>query len=82
MHALWTLITALSLASAQWYNFPTPRIPRTFDGKPNLSAPAPRMTDGKPDISGLWKPGPGYIANIAKDLKPEDIPFQPWAETL
>jgi hypothetical protein len=30
----------------------------------------------------LWKPGAGYVGNIAKDLKPEDVPFQPWAKTL
>ena len=40
--------------SAQWIHYPTPGIPRTADGKPNLSAPAPRTTDGKPDLSGLW----------------------------
>ena len=39
---------------AQWLNFPTPGIPRTPDGKPNLSAPAPRTADGKPDLSGVW----------------------------
>ena len=38
---------------AQWLNFPTPGTPRTRDGKPNLSAPAPRV-GGKPDLSGVW----------------------------
>jgi hypothetical protein len=28
--------------TAQWLNYPTPGIPRTPDGKPNLVAPAPR----------------------------------------
>jgi hypothetical protein len=55
-----------------------PGIPRSLDGKPNLSAPAPRTTDGTPDITELWKPGPGYVANIAKDLKPGDVPYQLW----
>jgi hypothetical protein len=41
---------------AQWLNYPTPGIPRTRDGKPNLSAPAPRAANGKPDLSGLWEP--------------------------
>jgi len=41
-------------AHAQWLNFPTPGIPRTRDGKPNLAAPAPRAADGKPDLSGVW----------------------------
>ena len=41
-------------ASAQWLNYPDPRIPRTADGKPALAAPAPRAFDGKPDLSGVW----------------------------
>jgi hypothetical protein len=41
-------------AHAQWLNFPTPGMPRTSDGKPNLTAPAPRTGDGKPDLSGVW----------------------------
>ena len=39
---------------AQWLNYPTPGIPRTRDGKPNLAAPAPRASNGKPDLSGVW----------------------------
>ncbi len=68
--------------NAQWLNYPTPGIPRTPDGKPNLSAPAPKTADGKPDLSGIWR-GPGmggYDRNIARDLSPRDI--QPWAEAL
>lgn len=67
--------------AAQWLNQPTPGIPRTPDGKPNLAAPAPRTSNGKPDLSGLWhKISPKYSRNIAADLKPEDI--QPWARAL
>lgn len=44
---------ALPLA-AQWLKYPDPRIPRTKDGKFNLTAPAPRL-NGKPDLSGLWQ---------------------------
>lgn len=45
--------TAVS-ASAQWISYPTPGIPRTVEGKPNLTAPAPQAADGKPDLTGLW----------------------------
>jgi hypothetical protein len=40
---------------AQWQAYPTPRVPKTADGKPNLSGPAPKTPDGKPDFSGIWK---------------------------
>jgi hypothetical protein len=40
---------------AQWLNQRTSGIPRTPDGRPNLSAPAPRAADGRPDLSGLWQ---------------------------
>ena len=70
-------------ASAQWLNYPTAGIPRTPDGKPNLNAPAPRTPDGKPDLSGIWEPdGTKFIRNLAADLKPGDVSFQPWAEAL
>src|SRR5262245_45081093 len=39
---------------AQWLKYPTAGVPRTPDGKPNLSAPTPRTADGKPDFSGMW----------------------------
>jgi hypothetical protein len=40
---------------AQWPAHPTPDVPKTPDGKPDLNAPAPRTADGKPDFSGIWK---------------------------
>src|SRR5579863_8117566 len=67
-------------APAQWINYPTGGIPRTADGKPNLSAPAPKTADGKPDFSGVWEHlnarGTAYY------LKGIDIPWQPWAKAL
>jgi len=85
---------AMPLA-AQW-NYPTGGIPRTADGKPNLSAPAPRMADGQPDFSGTWdvehnKPcppegcvdffAPQEFGNIGWGLK-DGLPLQPWARDL
>jgi hypothetical protein len=48
------LIVGTFSADAQWLDRPTPGIPRTADGKPNLTAPAPRGPDGKPDLTGVW----------------------------
>ena len=72
--ALWLLPASLC---AQWLDFRTPGIPRTADGKPNLTAPAPRTADGKPDLSGLWRPefNP-YNLDVIQDLKDEAI-FRP-----
>ena len=69
-------------AHAQWLNYPTPGIPRTPDGKPNLTAPVPKMPDGKPELSGIWAGNPDYFRDLAKDLKPEDVVMLPWAKQL
>ncbi len=80
-----TPILALMLivpAAAQWLNLPTPGIPRTADGKPDLTAPAPRMPDGKPDMSGLWRPDLSpYRFDVIQDLKDEGV-FRPAAQAL
>ncbi len=67
---------------AQWLNHKTPGIPRTPDGKPDLSAPLPRTSDGKPDLSGIWRAPANspYLRNIAVDFKAGEI--QPWAQAL
>jgi hypothetical protein len=78
-----TIAAALFVAApgfAQWLDFPM-HVPRLPDGKPNLSAPAPKRPDGKPDLSGVWETKFGYLGDLAKDYKPEDI-FQPWAAAL
>ncbi|MGB6946249.1 MAG: hypothetical protein WBE37_27880 [Bryobacteraceae bacterium] len=73
--------TALALpAAAQWLNYPTPGIPRTADGKPNLSAPAPRTADGKPDLSGLWRVKQATSGETDKAM--HSVKAQPWAEAL
>jgi hypothetical protein len=53
-------------AQAQWLNYSTPGVPRTRDGKPNLTAPAPRTSDGKPDLSGVWHVHPTSLAEMRR----------------
>lgn len=91
----WKLAPALvfaALAPAQYLGYPTAGVPKTPDGKPDLTAPAPRTADGKPDFSGMWgwetRPPCGArcgdtqisreFINIAATLK-ESLPYQPWA---
>jgi hypothetical protein len=81
-----SIALALTMAclQAQWIKQPTPGIPRTADGKPNLTAPAPRTPEGKPDFSGMWQPGPSpypYFFDVIQDPKDESI-FLPAAEAL
>ena len=86
----------LGSLSGQWIRYPTAGVPRTPDGKPNLSAPTPRTAEGRPDLSGLWAnptdrpPNPQFpgcaavgdeFINIAAHLK-GGLPYQPWAAEL
>jgi hypothetical protein len=94
--AVFMLVAVPTSLSAQWLDYPTSGVPRTPDGKPNLSAPAPRTADGKPDFSGMW----GWVTmgapcgarctdtqigwefiNIARNVK-GGLPYQPWAAEL
>jgi hypothetical protein len=55
MRIFWIGISVLAVCShAQWLNQPTPKAPRTKDGKVSLKGPAPRV-NGKPDLSGIWQ---------------------------
>src|SRR5262245_10569142 len=75
--AVWLLPVSLC---AQWLDFRTPGIPRTADGKPNLTAPAPRMPDGKPDLSGMWQAEANpYRFDLIQDLQ-DEVVFRPAAE--
>src|SRR3984893_1268180 len=73
--SLIVLSASLSPLTAQWPSRPTAGVPRTPDGKPNLSAPGPRSADGKPDLSGVWRIHKSYLLNHTQDI-------QPWAAAV
>jgi hypothetical protein len=52
---LLVLVFVLSGAGqAQWLNYREPGVPRTHDGKVNLTAGPSKDSSGKPDLSGVW----------------------------
>jgi hypothetical protein len=69
------LLAGATPAAAQWLERPWPGIPRTANGKPNLTAPAPRGLDGKPDLAGVWD-GENVVA------RPDLDNLQPWVTDL
>lgn len=84
-------LSLLTAASAQWLNYPSANIPRTADGKPDLTAPTPKKSDGKPSLSGIWHrvPPPGTpsganFGNTVTYYMPAGatVPLQPWAAEL
>ena len=75
-------------AAAQWSARPAPGVPRTADGRVNLTAPPPHTAGGTPDLSGLWTPEPDpngkvqgventvfprYLVDITQDVKDRAI---------
>ena len=60
-------LAAFPLAlAAQWPDYPTPSVPKTPAGKPNLDGPTPRTADGHPDLSGVWENKFGNITAQAQ----------------
>jgi hypothetical protein len=95
IHAVVMLAALESAASAQWLDYPTPGVPRTADGKPDMAAPAPRTADGKPDLSGMWGwDTPAKCGSHCNDLQisreflniaasvPGGLPYQPGVADL
>jgi hypothetical protein len=63
--------------SAQWPSYTAANVPKTPDGKPNLTAPTPRTPDGKPDLSGVWtnqRQAAGQRGQTAAPPAPTDGP--------
>jgi hypothetical protein len=86
-----TWLAAIALAAAatagahaQWDPYPAKNVPRTKDGKVDLSAPPRRTADGRIDLSGFWMPTDRvkHLLNLAADLPPGSVPLQPWAEAV
>ena len=73
--------TATPLPS-QWLDYRVPGIPRTADGRVDVSAPTPKTSDGKPDLSGVWESAPEYFYDLANGLRPDEVVLQPWARAL
>jgi hypothetical protein len=73
LHACLTIVLcAAPFSNAQWAVYHDPAAPRTRDGKPNLTAPAPRL-NGKPDLSGIWEAESAPVAEIQQFLLPGGI---------
>jgi len=72
------LVAAAALGSieAQSANYRDPHTPRSSDGRPNLSAPAPRL-NGKPDLSGVWQPERTPVSEFVRVLGPGLPAIQP-----
>src|SRR5436309_2386994 len=70
---------AAALASAQWLNTPMPGVPRTPDGKVDVSAPAPKNADGHPDLTGVWTPNSRPLQDLSVGVPNRDVPYLPWS---
>ena len=71
-------------AHAQWEPYLNKNMPRTADGKVDLSAPARKVYDGKPDLQGFFMPAASvkYLLNLASDMQASEIPLTPEAKKI
>jgi hypothetical protein len=90
-------LTFSSTASAQWAKHSDDAVPRSPDGTPDLTAPAPKTADGRPSLGGVWladidpemeivtvehEQFPRHFINVTADIDPEEVLMHPWAQTL
>lgn len=85
------LVTALTVAGGLWLGavpveaqwiYRAPNVPRTSTGAVNRAAPPPRTAWGTIDLSGVWQTDIKFNANLAADLRPDDVPMLPAARAL
>jgi hypothetical protein len=69
------IVIAAATANAQWLSYPDSRTPRTKDGKPNLTAPAPRA-NGNPDLSGVWELEETPMNELKRAIPPDFFELQ------
>lgn len=67
------LIVLMAPISAQWTTPPSAGLPRTREGRVDLTAKTPKARDRKPDLSGVWlaEPNPdGKREGVENEINP------------
>jgi hypothetical protein len=78
--SLIVLVAALSPSlMGQWPSYPSRKVPKTADDKPDLTASTPRTADGKPDLSGIWQNGQPAGGQRGANAAPPTPPGPPLA---
>lgn len=75
------ILSAVTVVYGQW-DYRAAGVPRTADGKANLSAPAPKTAWGTTDFSGVWQTDAKYNTDLAADLPKDAVPMLPWGKAL